>query len=242
MTATADETEASEIYFRSDFPVGLIQSMGSDEVVCQAARVSTRGWDSLNTSEARGLLSYLMRSRHGSPFEHCSMTWRISAPIMVWREFMRHRIASYNEQSGRYMEMQGVFYTAPPERNLQQVGKPGHYRYQPGTPEQYGLMLELDYSECLMLWQGYRRRLAAGISKEMARKNLPLSLYSTAWVTMNLRGFMNFLSLRTIDPDATFFSSPQWEIEQVARAMERDFQVQFPMVSALFREAGSVCP
>lgn len=231
-----------EIHFRSDFSVQLIQVMGSDQLICQAARVSTLGWASLDSAEAKGLLSYLMRARHGSPFEHCVMTWRVSAPIMVWREFMRHRIASYNEQSGRYMEMEGVFYTAPRERNLQQVGKPGRYEYIPGTPAQFDLMRTLDEIECKVLWEGYQSRLASGISKEMARKNLPLSLYSTAWVTMNLRGLMNFLSLRTTDPDARFPSTPQWEIEQVARAMEKDFKLQFPIVSALFREAGSVCP
>ena len=78
-----------------------------------------------------------MRDRHGSPFEHNSMTFYVQAPIFVFREFMRHRIASYNEESGRYRELRPVFYVPGPERKLIQEGKPGAYVFVDGTPEQY---------------------------------------------------------------------------------------------------------
>ena len=81
-----------------------------------------------------------MRDRHGSPFEHTSFTFFVRAPIFMWREHMRHRIASYNEECGRYRELEPVFYVPGPERNLVQEGKPGAYDFVPGTPEQYALV------------------------------------------------------------------------------------------------------
>src|SRR5574343_629605 len=99
----------SEVEFTSYFYVALHQHMGDDQAICQAARVSTYGIDSYSTEESAGLINFLMKNRHGSPFEHGLMTFRITAPIFVWREFMRHRIGfSYNEQSGRYMELEAL--------------------------------------------------------------------------------------------------------------------------------------
>ena len=103
----------SEIIFRSDVTVELVRASASDSDVLFAARVSTQGEQTLENAAAkvdasedekrsRGLINYLMRDRHGSPFEHNSMTFYVQAPIFVFREFMRHRIASYNEESGRY--------------------------------------------------------------------------------------------------------------------------------------------
>ena len=101
--------------FRSDMTVELTQSMASDEAVLKAARVST-GAGSTSAEKDAGLINYLMRDRHGSPFEHNSFTFYIEAPIFVFREFMRHRIASYNEESGRYKELKPVFYFPDIER------------------------------------------------------------------------------------------------------------------------------
>ena len=111
-----------EIEFRSDVTVELVRSSASDSDVLFAARVSTQGEQTLEdaasgteaTARDRGLINYLMRDRHGSPFEHNSMTFYVQAPIFVFREFMRHRIASYNEESGRYRELRPVFYVPAP--------------------------------------------------------------------------------------------------------------------------------
>ena len=105
----------SEAIFRSDMTVELVKASASDADVIWAARVSTAGEQSLeevgeDPARSAGLINYLARERHGSPFEHTSMTFFISAPIFVFREFMRHRIASYNEESGRYRELQPVCY------------------------------------------------------------------------------------------------------------------------------------
>ena len=109
---------SDEIIFRDDMSVELVKSSASDADVIWAARVSTAGDKSLedvgaDAAKSEGLINYLARERHGSPFEHTSMTFFISAPIFVFREFMRHRIASYNEESGRYRELKPVFYIRP---------------------------------------------------------------------------------------------------------------------------------
>jgi len=211
-------------------------------MVCKAARVSTLGSESIHSEESYGLINYLMKNRHGSPFEHGAITFRIEAPIFVWREFMRHRIASYNEQSGRYMEMLPNFYVPSTERPLQQVGKAGHYEFVPGTLEQYDeITWSFDYV-VNAAWNNYQRMLRAGIAKEVARMVLPLNIYSSAYVTMNPRGLMNFLSLRTKDGASTFPSFPQWEIEKVARYMEAQFAIRWPYTFDSFDANGRVAP
>ena len=136
----------ADIQFRSDMTVDLVRSSASDSDVLFAARVSTQGEQTLESAQSgeeasgrdRGLVNFLMRDRHGSPFEHNSMTFYVQAPIFVFREFMRHRIASYNEESGRYRELRPVFYVPARERNLVQVGRPGAYEFLPGDDEQRG--------------------------------------------------------------------------------------------------------
>ena len=240
---SVDTVTMDGITLRSDFDVELVDCMGSDEFICKAARVSTLGAASIDSSESAGLIGYLMSNRHGSPFEHNSMVFRISGPIFMWREFMRHRIGvSYNEESGRYKVLDGVFYIPPPERNLIQIGKPGHYRFEPGTPEQYAMLInDLAYSYKIA-WDRYTRQLDNGIAKEVARMLLPVATYSTAYVTVNARSMMNFLSLRTKHEDATFPSSPQWEINEIANQMEEYFEDLFPLTWKSFDESGRVAP
>ena len=183
-----------------------------------------------------------MRDRHGSPFEHNSMTFYVQAPIFVFREFMRHRIASYNEESGRYREMRPVFYVPGPDRKLQQEGKPGHYVFTAGTPEQHALVTEQTQAACRTAYAAYRTMLDAGVTREVARIVLPLTLYSSMYVTMNARALMNFLSLRTQREDSTFPSYPQREIEMVADQMEPRWAELMPLTHAAFEASGRVCP
>src|SRR5919199_6557771 len=110
---------------------------------------------------------------------------------------MRHRIASYNEESGRYRELRPVFYVPAPERNLVQVGRPGAYDFVPGSPEMAQLVQEEARTAATHAYESYQRMLEAGVAREVARIVLPLSLYSSMYVTMNARSLMNFLSLRT---------------------------------------------
>jgi thymidylate synthase (FAD) len=241
---------AYQIEFRSDMTVELVRSSAHDSDVVFAARVSTMGEQTLEDaasgadagSKDKGLINFLMRDRHGSPFEHNSMTFYVQAPLFVFREFMRHRIASYNEESGRYREMRPVFYVPGPERNLVQVGKPGAYDFIPGTPEQTALAVESGRAVAAYAYAEYQKQLEAGVAREVARTVLPLSLYSSMYVTMNARSLMNFLSLRTKRPESHFPSFPQREIEMVAEAMEEAWKPLMPLTHAAFEAGGRVAP
>lgn len=131
----------ADLTFRSDFTVDLVEQLGSDDSVLRAMLISTlkdASVDDMPREAKAGRIRYLMKGRHGTPFEHNIMTFRSEAPIFVYREWHRHRIGvSINEQSGRYVELPPMFYIPPPERALKQVGKPGAYEYVAGTAEDY---------------------------------------------------------------------------------------------------------
>ncbi len=230
--------------------VELVRASAADSDVLFAARVSTSGEQTLEaaasgdeaTPRDRGLINYLMRDRHGSPFEHNSMTFYVQAPIFVFREFMRHRIASYNEESGRYRELRPVFYVPGPERNLIQVGKPGAYDFLPGTAEQHALVDEATRAASLQAFEAYQRMLEAGVAREVARIVLPLNIYSSMYVTLNARSLMNFLSLRTKVEGTHFPSFPQREIEMCAEKMEAFWTELMPLTHAAFNANGRVAP
>ena len=227
--------------------VELVKSSAHDSDVVFAARVSTAGEQSLEEVEAdasrsKGLIGYLMRARHGSPFEHNSMTFFVEAPIFVFREFMRHRIASYNEESGRYRQLNPVFYVPAPERRLVQQGKPGAYEFVEGTAEQHDIVVEETKRACTQAYEAYLAMLDAGVAREVARGVLPVATYSSMYVTMNARSLMNFLSLRTKREGSHFPSYPQREIEMVAELMEVEWARLMPITYAAFEASGRVSP
>ena len=240
-------TSDAQVRFRSDVTVELVKQAASDADVIWAARVSTKGEQSLediegDPSRSQGLINYLMRDRHGSPFEHSSMTFFVCAPIFVWREHFRHRIASYNEESGRYKVLDPVFYVPNCERNLIQIGKPGAYEFVEGSDEQHALVEDQTKMVCREAYAAYERMLEAGIAREVARIVLPLNIYSSAYVTMNARAMMNFLSLRRSAPESRFPSFPQREIEMVAEKYETAFAELMPLTHASFIANGRVAP
>jgi len=237
----------SKIQFSSDVTVELVKHSASDEDVAFAARVSTLGERSKpeeNEEDTRlpGLINFLMRERHGSPFEHSVFTFYVKAPIFVWREHMRHRIASYNEESGRYRVLEPEFYIPSKERKLVQVGKPGAYFFEEGTEDQYILVGQQMTRACEEAYEKYEVMLEAGVAREVARAVLPVSIYSSAYVTMNARALMNFLSLRVEAEDAHFPSHPQREIEMVAEKYERIFADIMPITHESFVANGRVSP
>ena len=242
---------SEEIRFRSDMTVKLVQSMGDDMSVVEAARVSTTlTSDTLRDTSVAvdlsgkdlGLINYLMRDRHGTPFEHNAFTFFVEAPIFVFREFMRHRIASYNEESGRYKELNPVFYVPNEDRKLIQVGKPGAYTFEDGTAEQQMMVSNSTKRVAEEAYSEYQRMLEAGVAREVARAVLPVSIYSSMFVTMNARALMNFLSLRTVREGTTFPSYPQREIEMVAEEMEELFATIMPVTYETFNRNGRVAP
>lgn len=238
----------TEIRTSSEITVRLIDSMGGDTSVLASMMVSTQGPQSLDLigrdlPEAEGKINFLMSNRHGTPFEHNAMTFFVRAPIAVFREWHRHRIGfSYNEESARYKVMEPDFYIPPAHRPLVQVGKPGHYTFEPGTDAQYRQVVESMTLSFGQSYAMYETMLAAGVAKEVARGVLPVYLYTSMYCTLNARSLMAFLSLRTKDPDAQFPSFPMWEIEQAGLKMEEAFKRLFPITAAAFRRHGSVCP
>ena len=243
----SEESPEPQIRFRSDVTVELVKASASDSDVLWAARVSTKGEQSLDEAgqdpeRSRGLINYLMRDRHGSPFEHSTMTFLVSAPIFVFREFMRHRVWSYNEESGRYRRLEPVFYVPGPDRKLVQQGKPGKYVFVPGTEEQQQLVEETVRVSCAASYQAYLDMLEAGVAREVARTVLPVGIYSSMYATCNARALMHFLSLRTQHEDATFPSFPQREIEMVAEKMEAAFEELMPLTYGAWLKNGRVAP
>jgi thymidylate synthase (FAD) len=244
---STESPKNTEIIFRSDMTVELVKASASDADVIWAARVSTAGEQSLDEigedpARSAGLINYLARERHGSPFEHTSMTFFISAPIFVFREFMRHRIASYNEESGRYRELSPVFYIPNADRKLVQIGKAGAYTFIDGTKEQLEITETAMKQTYILAYQQYQVMLEAGVAREVARAVLPVGLYSSMYVTMNARALMNFLSLRTAREGSHFPSYPQREIEMVAEKMEVEFARLMPLTHAAFEKSGRVTP
>lgn len=231
------------IQLRSDFDVILLDKMGDDLRPVIAARTSTQGIDAVKSAEAAGLINRLTADRHGVPFEHAVMSWIISAPIFVWREFMRHRIGwSYSEESARYRQLEPIFYVPDLTRPAIQVGKPMDYQFEPIEGQRWldvKNVMQMTYQDC---YNQYEWMLVSGIAREVARMVLPVSIYSTALVTGNLRSIMHFLSLRVKSDESTYKSNPQWEINRVADAMERDFAHWFPVVHRKFCDNGRVQP
>jgi thymidylate synthase (FAD) len=243
-SASFDE---SAIIFRSDVTVELVKASASDADVIWAARVSTKGEQSLDDVDAdaersKGLINYLMRDKHGTPFEHNSMTFYVQAPIFVFREFMRHRIASYNEESGRYRELLPVFYVPGIDRKLVQQGKPGAYEFVDGDPSLHAVADAATRRACVEAYRSYKEMLDAGVAREVARGVLPVATYSSMYVTMNARALMNFLGLRTKRENAAFPSFPQREIEMVADLMEGEWARLMPLTHAAFEANGRVAP
>ena len=247
-TDTPDVVDTKqEIVFRDDMTVELVKSSASDADVIWAARVSTAGETTLekvgeSSDRDAGLINYLARERHGSPFEHTSMTFFVSAPIFVFREFMRHRIASYNEESGRYRELKPVFYVPSKERKLVQVGKTGSYTFEDGTKEQFEITTNSMKAAYVVAYDSYQKMLDAGVAREVARAVLPVATYSSMYVSMNARALMNFLSLRTSREGSHFPSYPQREIEMVAEKMEAEFAKLMPLTYGAFEKSGRIAP
>ena len=232
------------INLSSELDVTLVQSVGNDSSIAAAARVST-GLDLAEYSDEdnAGLINYLTKHRHGSPFEHNSMTFRISAPIFVFREFQRHRIGwSYNEVSARYKKLEPRFYIYPGERPLVQEGSSAHPDLVHGDDS---LTLSTNgtlYTAYKEAWNMYELLLKDGVANEVARAVLPVGIYSEMYATCNARSLMSFLSLRVDSEDAKYETKPQWEIETVARQMEFEFAGLFPSTYTSFVKNGRVAP
>jgi thymidylate synthase (FAD) len=185
------------VEFVNDSTVQKIAVMGGDYMVCNSARISFANdgvaHDDILTEADRGLIGFLMKNRHGTPFESTVFTFRIETPIFVAREWFRHRIGSFNEMSGRYTVLPGRFYL--PDHARSQQGKPGAYNFEETPHLNFTLHHELK-SAYSYAWQTYQALLKDGVAKEQARLVLPTAIMTQFYWTVNARSLMNFLSLR----------------------------------------------
>lgn len=247
----------AEIELKSDIDVRLLQKMGDDAAIAMAAWVSTSAEDGIRRAKEKpedtnGLIRYLVKNRHGTPFEHSAVTFFIRAPIFVWREFMRHRVGvSYNEESGRYKTLDPVFYIPSHNRPMFKVAdfKPSRPKFLAGADEFNPSLKEKYANLCCNLIKTYSTAYAAyldnlemGFDPGLARDCLPVGIYSSCHVTMNPRSLMHLLSLRTHDPEAKHVSYPLYEIELAAKQMEAIFKENWPITYAAFCEFGRVAP
>lgn len=238
--------------YTSEMTVELIQQMGSDAMIVAAARVSTRGALAKVKADPQGgegLIRYLMKHRHGSPFEHGAMTFYIHAPVFVWREFHRHRIGfSFSEESARFKTLEPVFFVPSDARGMFKVDswKPSRPKFTPistdAEREHYDELCVNLKESYELAYRKYEENLSIGIDPGLARDCLPVGVYSSCWVTCNPRSLMSFLSLRTHEATATFVSYPLAEIEDVARKMEAIFSAHWPITHAEFCNNGRVGP
>ena len=246
--------------FTSNIEVTEIQSVGGDHMVVAAAKVSTSGLEAFEfalegktpedkkrmANENYGLINYLMKHRHGTPFEHCFITIFVHAPIFVWREWHRHRIGfSYNEESGRYKQLEPVFYLPARDRPMMKVDgwKPGRPKFlYCSDDEEYVNLCQRLQASYEAAYAMYEANLAAGFDPGLARDCLPVGIYSGCWVSMNPRSLMAFLSLRTHEETAKFVSYPLHEIEVAARKVEKIFADWMPLTYTAFVENGRVGP
>jgi thymidylate synthase (FAD) len=215
--------------------VRLDAAMADDLSVVNSARVSFAVRREQMDDRDAGLIRFLMRSRHGSPFEHNSFRFHIRTPIFVAREWFRHRIGSFNEESGRYHKLEGDFYVPDPEAVRSQVGKPGAYSFEPVGDELAGETIDTIQRVYKELYQEYLGLVEKGVAKELARSILPFGIFTQFYWTLNARSLMNFLSLRNAEP-------AQYEIRVYAEAVERLFAEKMPITHASFVEFGRRAP
>lgn len=180
--------------------VTYVDHMGSDLSIVNAARASfDQRSDSLEERDI-GLIGFLMRERHASPFEHTALTVFVDTPIGVSREWMRHRTQSYNEFSTRYARVsEPEFYIPGDDAMRTQVGRPGAYRFEPLPGEQIAPAQARFQQAYAASEAAYQELLDLGVARELARNVLPLGMHTRFYATCDLRNWFNFLSLRTAD-------------------------------------------
>lgn len=209
--------------------VRLVDYMGGDDDIVAAARVSY-GKGTKKKREDRGLIRYLMRHMHTTPFEMVEFKFHVKLPIFIARQWIRHRTANVNEYSGRYSVMEDEFYVPPADQVKGQSKKNRQGRDDTEiSPEAQEQFLSFLNSSNDHLYEEYQKALKGGVARELARINLPLSLYTQWYWKIDLHNLFHFLKLR-LDPHA------QWEIQQYALAMAEMVKQVVPVAWEAFED------
>jgi thymidylate synthase (FAD) len=227
--------ETAEILLDQNIPVldkgfvRLVDYMGGDERIVQSARVSY-GAGTKTMRQDRGLINYLMKNWHTSPFEQVQLTFHAKMPVFVARQWVRHRTARLNEISGRYSVMKDEFYVPAPEHVRPQSldNKQGRSEER-FSPEDETEIIQMFKEEQHGIYQNYEGLLEKGLARELARNNLPLSLYTEWYWQIDLHNLFHFLRLR-LDAHA------QYEIRAYAEALAQCAKAVAPMAYEAFEE------
>jgi thymidylate synthase (FAD) len=215
--------------------VRLDRHSGDDLSIVNHARISLAKHKEVMEEADEKLISFLMKHRHGTPFESVFFSFHVRAPIAVTREWMRHRIASYNEMSARYVKMKMDFYLPEGEYIRTQTGKPGHYEFKPMKESMRFAVQDEFWNAYDACEASYENMLAMGVAKELARFVLPVGLYTEFYFDTNARSLMNFLSLRNHE-------SALKEIRQYGQAIEEMFAKVAPVCYNAFIQNGRTAP
>ena len=216
--------------------IRVLGVMGTDLDIVNDARQSYDVEHGELTEDDEGLLNFLVKHRHGTPTEGVEFKFQIQAPLPVAREWMRHRFASYNEVSGRYVKQTLGFYHPDSEAIRTQVGKPGAYKYVPiedeKVQEKVALLFNKSYNRS---YKDYEELLSLGVAKELARNVLAQGMFTKFMYKTNARSLMNFLSLRNDE-------RAMYEIRQYAAALEKVFADALPLTHKAFVKNRRVAP
>lgn len=214
----------------------LIGVMGTDLDIVNDARQSYDVEHKELSEDDAGLINFLCKHRHGTPFEGVEFKFQIQAPLTVAREAMRHRNSSFNEVSGRYVKQSLGFYEPSEEAIRTQVGKPGAYRYEQikdkKIQERVAQLIKNSYNRS---YEDYEELLSLGVAKELARNVLSQGMFTKFSYKANARSIMNFISLRNA-PNAMY------EIRMYAAAIEKVFEFHLPLTHAAFVANGRIAP
>jgi thymidylate synthase (FAD) len=203
--------------------IDLLDCMGNDLSIVNAAKVSFASYEQVLDDKSKGLINFLVKNKHATPFEHVVFKFHIKCPIFVAREWFRHRWSSFNEMSMRYHQPASLdYYTPTSDKIRKQVGKPGAYSFEEITdPEVKDAFYSIFQETVLQADEAYYKLIDLGIAKELARCVLPVTQYTEFIWTVNARSLMNFMCLRND-------SNAQYEIAEYAREIENIFGMILP--------------
>ena len=209
--------------------------MADDISVVNSARVSFAKSQQEMDESAKGLINFLMREKHGTPFEHNAFRFHVKCPVFVAREWFRHRIGSFNEFSARYSEVGEDFFVPYQNDVRSQVGKPGAYEFHMVEEEIADQAIKIISQANSIAYESYKKLIDIGIAKELSRTVLPVGMYTQFYWTVNARSLMNFLSLR-------LSKTAQLDIRRYAKSVEAIFADKMPVTYKAWVENGMNCP
>ena len=246
-------SEPTDAVFREEMLghgfIELIDHMGSDLDVINNAKVSfdrSMSIEEFNADQegSQKFIDFLVRERHGSPLEAPEFKFRVKAPIFIFREWHRHRVAELNEESMRYsLKEKPEFYVPERKAVRTQVGKPGSYSFEPISDEFVvdDAIARIELAQHFS-FRTYKELVNMGVAKELARVVIPVGTFSTMIWKANLRSILNFISLRASNDALPNGGHAQAEIRVYADAMERMISNVCPMVMTSFKNNGRVAP